>query len=55
MRRLLQCMLVAALLVTTGVGFAQGDRYPLKPIQIISTATPGSQSDTLMRFLGSEV
>lgn len=33
---------------------AMADHFPSKPIQVISTATPGSQSDTLLRFLGAE-
>jgi tripartite-type tricarboxylate transporter receptor subunit TctC len=48
-------LLVAIMLVTPNLGFAQSDRFPLKPIQVISTATAGSQSDTLLRFLGAEV
>jgi tripartite-type tricarboxylate transporter receptor subunit TctC len=48
-RALLAATLFAALPV-----MAQGDRFPSKPIQVISTATPGSQSDTLLRALGNE-
>lgn len=52
-RSLVRRVLVAAMLVTTSLGFAQG--FAAKPIQVISTATPGSQSDVLLRFLGNEV
>jgi tripartite-type tricarboxylate transporter receptor subunit TctC len=55
MRSFIRCLLVAFVLVAADPGRAQADRFPLKPIQIISTATPGSQSDTLLRFLGAEV
>jgi len=48
-------LVAVGLLLMPSLGFAQGDRYPLKPIQIISTATPGSQSDTLLRFLALKV
>ena len=53
-RRAARALLAAGLLATMFDGFAQGERFPNKPIQIISTATPGSQSDTLLRFLGQE-
>lgn len=45
-------VLTAGLLLSTAVAMA--DHFPSKPIQVISTATPGSQSDTLLRFLGAE-
>ena len=45
--------LATVLLVTAGFGFAQ-DKFPAKPIQIISTATAGAQSETLLRFLATE-
>jgi tripartite-type tricarboxylate transporter receptor subunit TctC len=53
-RRLGQRLLIAVMLLTANLGLAQGDRFPSKPIQLISTATAGSQSDTLLRFLGTE-
>ncbi|WP_029001008.1 Bug family tripartite tricarboxylate transporter substrate binding protein [Azohydromonas australica] len=49
MRWLLAMTLAAA----SHVGWTQ-PRYPSKPIQVISTATPGSQSDTLLRYLGEQ-
>jgi tripartite-type tricarboxylate transporter receptor subunit TctC len=54
MRRLVHGLLAVAMLVTASLGLAQGDRFPGKPIQVILTSTPGSQSDTLMRFLAAE-
>lgn len=53
MRTLVRGLLAATLLAALTV-MAQGDRFPIKPIQVISTATPGSQSDTLLRALGNE-
>jgi tripartite-type tricarboxylate transporter receptor subunit TctC len=55
MQRIVQYLLVAIVLATTKLGFAQGNAFPLKPIQIVITSTPGSTSDALMRFLGAEV
>lgn len=55
MRMVLKCWLAAAMLLTATIAFGEGDRYPSKPIQMILTSTPGSQSDTLTRFLGNEV
>lgn len=52
MRKFVQCLVGTTMLVATSLGFAQP--FPSKPIQIILTSTPGSQSDTLMRFLGGE-
>jgi tripartite-type tricarboxylate transporter receptor subunit TctC len=54
-RKLIRYLLATAMLVTANLGFAQGDRFPSKPIQIIQTGTPGSQSDTLLRFLAAGV
>ena len=54
-KRFVRWLWVAAMLATAGPGFAQGDRFPSKPIQIIQTGTPGSQSDTLLRFLAAGV
>ena len=48
-------LLVATALVSANLGFAQGDVFPVKPIQIIITSTPGSTSDVLTRFLGAEL
>lgn len=55
MKRLAQRLLVIATLMTASMGFAQADRFPTKPIQIIQTGTAGSQSDTLLRFLAAGV
>lgn len=55
MQRLVQRMLVAVLLVSAALSFAQGDAFPVKPIQVIITSTPGSTSDVLTRFLGAEL
>jgi tripartite-type tricarboxylate transporter receptor subunit TctC len=54
MQRVIHCLLAVAMLVSANIALGQGDRYPARPIQIISTATPGSQSDTLLRFIGTE-
>mgnify|MGYP003416936844 CR=1 FL=1 len=49
--RTARALLAVVLLAPAWFGAAaQADRFPSKPIQIISTATPGSQSDTLLRF-----
>jgi tripartite-type tricarboxylate transporter receptor subunit TctC len=55
MKKFAQCLLAIALLVAAGMGFAQTERFPAKPIQIIQTGSPGSQSDTLLRFLAAGV
>ncbi len=55
MKTSIRHLLGAVLLAAAQLGFAQGDRFPSKPIQIVLTSTPGSQSDTLMRFLGAEI
>jgi tripartite-type tricarboxylate transporter receptor subunit TctC len=39
---------------SASTGHAQDQRFPAKPIQVISTATPGSQGDTLLRFLATQ-
>lgn len=52
---LARCLLVTAALIASSLVSAQGDRFPSKPIQIIQTGTPGSQSDTLLRFLAAGV
>lgn len=52
-RRLVEFLMATASLIAASPGFAQGDRFPSKPIQVILTSTPGSQSDTLMRFLAA--
>jgi tripartite-type tricarboxylate transporter receptor subunit TctC len=54
-QKLVQCLLSTAMLVTANVGFAQDDRFPVKPIQVILPSSAGSQSDTLMRLLGTDV
>lgn len=46
-------MAVATTVAVTSVS-AQETKFPERPIQIISTTTPGSQSDTLLRALSSE-
>lgn len=55
MKNLFKSLIVIATLVTTGTGFAQEDKYPTKPIQVVITSTPGSTSDVITRFLGTEV
>lgn len=54
MRKLIPYFVAATMVVTSTLGFAQGTAFPSKPIQVISTATAGSQSDTLLRFVGTE-
>ncbi|MEJ8848222.1 tripartite tricarboxylate transporter substrate binding protein [Variovorax rhizosphaerae] len=54
MKRRYFLSLPAALLISAGNVHAQGERFPSRPIQVISTASPGSQSDTLLRFLAAE-
>jgi tripartite-type tricarboxylate transporter receptor subunit TctC len=46
--------LAAVLLAVAVCAHAQGERFPTRPVQVISTASPGSQSDTLLRFLATE-
>lgn len=53
MNRLLKMLLMFAMIWVARDGLAQ--TFPGKPIELIVTATPGSQSDTLMRFIGEEV
>jgi tripartite-type tricarboxylate transporter receptor subunit TctC len=36
-------------------GWAQAERFPSRPIQVVITSTPGSTSDVITRFLGNEV
>jgi tripartite-type tricarboxylate transporter receptor subunit TctC len=48
MPRLIQCLLALALLFGADPGHAQAERFPARPIQVILTSTPGSQSDTLI-------
>jgi tripartite-type tricarboxylate transporter receptor subunit TctC len=55
MKKLFKCLLMTATLVTANAGFAQADKYPSKPIQVVITSTPGSTSDVITRFLGQEV
>jgi len=55
MRKLGRVMLASVMLAAAPWGFAQAVKYPVKPIQIIQTSTPGAQSDTLMRYLAGEV
>ncbi len=54
MKYLFRYLLAACVLASSSFVFAQGT-YPSKPIQIIQTGTPGSQSDTLLRFLANGV
>lgn len=54
-RRRLAGLLAGSLLLATTPSFAQADRFPVKPIQVIITSTPGSTSDVLSRFIGNEV
>ncbi|HUD32097.1 MAG TPA: tripartite tricarboxylate transporter substrate binding protein [Variovorax sp.] len=54
-RALVQGLWAAGLVGATRSVLAQENRFPAKPIQIVSTAPPGSQSDVLLRFLGAEV
>lgn len=55
MKNLFKSLIVVATLVTAGASFAQNDKYPSKPIQVVITSTPGSTSDVITRFLGTEV
>ena len=55
MKRLLNGLLMSAALASAPAAFAQSDRFPSKPIQVIITSTPGSTSDIITRFLGTEV
>ncbi len=54
LQKLVQLLLVTGMWVTATSGMAQADNFPSKPIQIIQTGTPGSQSDTLLRYLAAE-
>jgi tripartite-type tricarboxylate transporter receptor subunit TctC len=54
-RRLLGFFIATALSVGSTAGsLAQADRFPVRPLQMILTSTPGSQSDVLTRFLATE-
>jgi tripartite-type tricarboxylate transporter receptor subunit TctC len=55
MKIFFKSLLLLTSLVIAPLGFAQGERYPDKPIQVIITSTPGSTSDILTRFLGVEM
>jgi len=55
MKKLVHRLLLIAGMAASGLALAQADRFPSKPIQIIQTGTPGSQSDTLVRFLAAGV
>lgn len=55
LRCLVRCLLATTMLISASLSLAQGDHYPARPIQMILTSTPGSQSDVLTRFLGTEV
>ncbi len=44
-------LLLAAL---AAPAWAQSDKFPVRPIQVVINSTPGSTSDILMRFLGVE-
>ena len=52
-RRMLVAAVASAVLAPSA--FAQADRFPSKPIQIVITSTPGSASDAITRLLGNEV
>jgi tripartite-type tricarboxylate transporter receptor subunit TctC len=54
MHRLLKHLLLTASMLAARAGFAQNERFPSRPVQVIVTSTPGSQSDTLLRFLAQE-
>jgi tripartite-type tricarboxylate transporter receptor subunit TctC len=55
MRKIFQCSLVFALLVT--LGFTQAalsqDKYPSKPVEIIVSWAAGGATDVLFRALGA--
>jgi tripartite-type tricarboxylate transporter receptor subunit TctC len=54
MKKYIHGLLAAAALSATNSGFAQAERFPVKPIQVVVTSTPGSTSEVLTRFLGTE-
>lgn len=54
MRTILQGLAAATLLLASTVASSQSEHFPTRPIQVISTATTGSQSDTLLRFIAAE-
>lgn len=53
MKSVIRNMLCVAMLAVVYAARAQA--FPNRPIDLIVTSTPGSQSDTLMRFIGAEV
>jgi len=53
MRKIIQGLLTAAMLIGAAPGFAQ-DAFPNKPIQVIVTTAAGSFSEQLVRFIGAE-
>ncbi|HUD34484.1 MAG TPA: tripartite tricarboxylate transporter substrate binding protein, partial [Variovorax sp.] len=55
MIRTMRWVLLAAAAAMAQVAAAQGERFPVKPIQVIITSTPGSASDAITRILGNEV
>lgn len=55
MKKLAQTLLLITPFFIAPWCFAQATTFPNKPVQVVLTSTPGSQSDTLMRFLSAEV
>ena len=55
MRNLIRNLILAILHLVATLAFAQADRFPSKPIQVIITSTPGSLSDVMARFYGNEM
>jgi tripartite-type tricarboxylate transporter receptor subunit TctC len=54
MKAFIRTVSVVSALLAASTGNAQEAVFPERPIQIISTTTPGSQSDTLIRVLSNE-
>lgn len=55
MQKLIQSLILAILPMAAPLTFAQEERFPSKPIQVIITSTPGSLSDVMARFYGNEM
>ena len=54
--RVIQALAVCALLGGTSAGAAYAqDKYPTKPIRVVTPFAPGGGSDTLARLIGPQI